>query len=76
MFKGMAGSETQAAAMAAQIKKLSPSHVRMISKVAGVVQGGVQVAQAIRQWVASNLIVVICIVVLVIAMLLRWCGIM
>lgn len=76
MFKGMTGSEDQAAAIAAQVKKLSPSHVRMISKAAGVVQGSVQVAQAIRQWVATNLVIVLCIVVLVFAVLLRWYGIM
>lgn len=76
MFKGMAGSDQQAAAMAAQVKKLSPSHVRIISKAAGMVQGGVQLAQTVRQWVASNLVMVVCVVVLLIAILLRWYGIM
>lgn len=76
MFMGMAGSESQAAAMAAQVKKLSPTQLRMIGSAAGVVQAGIHKAQLVRHWLSSNLVLVLCVVVLIIALLLRWFGVM
>lgn len=77
MMKGMCGgNEEQAAVMASQLKKMSPGQVRMLTKAAGVVQGGVQTARKAREWLAGNLMLVAAVVLLLIAILLRWYGIM
>jgi hypothetical protein len=77
MMKGMCGgNEEQAAVMATQLKKMSPGQMRMLTKAAGVVQGGVQTARKAREWLAGNLVLVFAVVLLVIAILLRWYGVM
>eukprot|EP00882_Tetradesmus_deserticola_P016830 GHRQ01017999.1.p2 GENE.GHRQ01017999.1~~GHRQ01017999.1.p2 ORF type:complete len:285 (+),score=175.06 GHRQ01017999.1:113-967(+) len=77
MMKGMCGgNEQQAAAMASQMKNMSPGQMRMVTKAAGVVQGGVQTARKARAWLAGNVMLVVAAVLLVVAILLRWFGIM
>ncbi|KAF6265915.1 hypothetical protein COO60DRAFT_1476709 [Scenedesmus sp. NREL 46B-D3] len=76
MLMGMCGNEQQAAVMASQMKKISPGQMRMLTKAAGVVQGGVQAARKAREWLAGNVVLVAAVVLLLVAILLRWYGIM
>lgn len=77
MLMGMSGgSEQQAEAMAAQVKSMSPTQMRMLTRAAGVVQAGVQTARKAREWLTSNVVLVVALVLLLIAVLLRWYGIM
>lgn len=72
----MCKSEEQAAAMASQMKNMSPGMMKFMSQTAAVVQSGAHAAQQARQWLASRQALVLAVAVLLIAILLRVLGVM
>jgi hypothetical protein len=76
MNSGMCRTEEQAAGMAAQVKKLSPGMVKFLSSAAGVVGTGTVAAQRARAFLASHQMLAIALAVLLVAVVLRWLGVM
>jgi len=72
----MCKSEDDAAKMAAQMKQISPSMMKLLQKGLVAAQAAAQAAQRAREWLASRQLLVLALVVLVIAILLRILGIM
>lgn len=62
--------------MAAQMKQMSPGMVKFMGQAAGAVQTGLRAAKAAQQWLASRQLFVVALVVLLVAVLLRWLGLM
>jgi stage V sporulation protein SpoVS len=76
MSGGMCKDEQQAAALAAQFKKMSPSMVKLLTVGAGAVNTGLVYVKQARQLLASHALLVVALVVLLLALLLRWLGVM
>jgi hypothetical protein len=66
----------QAEAMAAQVKKLSPSQLATMMKVAGKAQAALGAARRVKAALASRAGLLMGIAVLLLALWLRWRGIM
>jgi hypothetical protein len=76
MLRGMSGNDEQATAMAAQLKRLSPGQVRMLTKAATVAQASVRGVRRVREILASHAVLIAAALVLLVALVLRWYGIM
>jgi hypothetical protein len=77
MMAGMMGGDQQKAALVAkQLKQMSPTQLRLMTKAAALAQAGAQRAHQAKEWLASRQVLVVAVVVLLLAVLLRWYGIL
>lgn len=76
MSSGICKNRGQAEGMATQIKSLSDDQVRMMMKAAAVVHKGVRSVGAVKEFIASKAAFVLALIVLMVAIILRWWGIL
>lgn len=79
LFMAQAGGAQDEAAIRKSIqamKGMSDRQMEMMAKAAAVVSSGVERARAAKEWVASRQFFVIALAVLLLAVLLRWLGVM
>lgn len=75
LSSGMAKTPEQAQTMAAQMKGMSPAAMEMMRKAARVVQGGAQAVKKTKEFVLQRGLL-LALVILLVAILLRYFGIM
>lgn len=66
----------QAEQMAKQMSGMSDTHMKLLMKATGAIQAGAKAVRKAKQFLASRTALVIGIIILVVAVLLRWFGIM
>jgi hypothetical protein len=71
---GAPGGEATARKVAHQLKSMSPGQVRAMARLASVGQKGAALLQDVRERLAGKGMLVAAVVVLVVAVLLRWLG--
>lgn len=76
MLSGMSGNEDTARAMARQLKGLSKGQLRMMAKAAAVVQNGAAMARKAKDFLLRNKLILVAILILLLAVFLRWLGVM
>jgi spore maturation protein SpmA len=58
------------------MKSMDDKQLKMMIKAAGFLQGGARVVQRIKAFLFSNAALVVAVVVILLAILLRWLGVM
>eukprot|EP00195_Chlamydomonas_chlamydogama_P015335 CAMPEP_0202894950 /NCGR_PEP_ID=MMETSP1392-20130828/4243_1 /ASSEMBLY_ACC=CAM_ASM_000868 /TAXON_ID=225041 /ORGANISM="Chlamydomonas chlamydogama, Strain SAG 11-48b" /LENGTH=129 /DNA_ID=CAMNT_0049579809 /DNA_START=1 /DNA_END=390 /DNA_ORIENTATION=+ len=76
MSSGMCRNPDQAKTMAKQVKGMSDTQMRMMMKTASVVQGVGQAAARTKEVLLSSRTLVVALAVILLAVLLRYLGIM
>ena len=61
---------------AMQMKNMNENQVKMMMKAASVVQGGARLMQRVKAFLLSNAALVVAFAVILLAVTLRWLGVM